>query len=197
MHTEATGDEMYNCVACSVQAQAARHLVNRCKERQLLPTTASYQQDHARLQYTTLNARTHVTGRMPCKDHYCLHICIYYIRIYTTPHCRFFGHDGGKETMEQGASSTTCLGTPDLRMHRQLHDTPDVLALQPDNSAEHDLQPQHHFAAPTNITSQLSQWTLTAQGVFNPSSRSPGQGFPPAHRTTARCHAHGYIPPPP
>ena len=134
MHTETTGDEMYNCVACSVQAQAARHLVNRCKERQLLPTTASYQQDHARLQYTTLNARTHVTGRMPCKEHYCLHICIYYIRIYTTPHCRFCGHDGGKETMEQGASSTTCLGTPDLHLHHHLHDTLDSTAIHPASS---------------------------------------------------------------
>ena len=164
MHTEITGDAIYNCVACSVQAQAAIHLVNRCKDRQLPQTTASYQQGHARLQYMTLNARTQVTRRMPCKDHYCLHICIYYIRIYTTPHCRFFGHDGVKETMEQGASSTTCLGTPDLHMHRQLHDTHDVMALQPDNSAEHDQQPQHHSAATTFFTSQLSVDSDSAGG---------------------------------
>ena len=57
-----------------------------------------------------------------------------YIRIYTTTHCRFCGRDGGKETMEQGASSTTCLETPDLHLHHHLHDTLDLTAIHPTSS---------------------------------------------------------------
>ena len=41
------------------------------------------------------------------------------------------------------------------------------------------------------------QRTLTAQGVFNPSKRSIGQGFPPGQHTHARCCINAYIPPPP
>ena len=66
--------------------------------------------------------------------------------------------------MEQGASSTTCLGTPDLHMHRHLHGTHDLTALHPDNSAEYEQQPQRYFAAPTTFTSQLSVDSDSAGG---------------------------------
>ena len=81
--------------------------------------------------------------------------------------------------------------TPPPTRHTRLDDTTSCQQL-PSTNGSHNIILLHQ------LPSQCKwQWTLTVQGVFNPSNRSLGQGFPPAQRTTARCHVHVYIPPPP